>query len=204
MPALAALMRNPSNPASCDETTTMSPDATGVVMCRLNDVFTAVRQSNLPRSIEADDAIAGERHDLFHAGQPGRDRSRVTGDIVLRSPEDLAAGLVEADDARPMPPADAHDDPLSVHQRRARIAVTAGALGIALFADEDRGKILDEVDAPQQLAVGRIAALELAAARLPKTRGPSTTGVPRGPLPWLSLIVSSIAALHSSLPSTRR
>ena len=74
MPAPAGEMRKPSNPASCDETTTMSPQATGVVMCRLKDVFTAVRQSSLPFcGIEPDEAVGGERHDLLHAGQRGDD-----------------------------------------------------------------------------------------------------------------------------------
>ena len=160
-------MRKPSNPASCDETTTMSLKATGVVMCRLKRRLHRRPPEQLAAlGIEPDEAVGGERHDLLHAGQRGDDRSRVAGDIVLRLPEDFAVGLVEADDAGPMPPADADDDPLAVDQRRAGVAVAAGALGSAFFTDEVGGEILDEVDAPQELAVGRVETLEFAAARL--------------------------------------
>ena len=179
----------------------MSPQATGVVMCRLKDVFTARPPEQLAVcGIEPDHAVGGERHDLLHAGQRGDDRARVAGNVVLRLPEDLAVGLVEADDARPMPPADADDDPLAVDQRRAGVAVAAGALGVAFFADEHGVEILDEVDPPEQLAVGRIEARNSPRHDCTKTRGPSTTGVPRGPVPMPSLITSSIGTFHSSLP----
>lgn len=128
-----------------------------------------MRQSSFPRlEIHTDQAFHGEGQDLLGLapGDQRGDGSRVGSAVVQGLPEHLAGELVKAHHASPVGIPHQRDEAISVHPGGGRETVALRPFRQSLLRRHLRVKLLGEVHAPFQLAVGHCQTAQLTQARL--------------------------------------